>query len=867
MKRDFLLFQHLSWTLVLPLVAVLLLLNQTSAPQRLDAWIYDTLITAWPASVADDVAVVGIDEQSLGYLGRWPWPRSIHAELTRKLDQAGARTIVFDVLFPESAEGDRELADAIRAHGQVVLALHLSTPAPGALISEVLPVSPLAEAAARLGHAHVELDADGLARGLYLYNGLGDRLWPSLGLAAHQLHGGRKRAAAADENSTPAFINVRQNFVAVPLAGQAETIPTWSFVDILTSPPSPGLFAGKTVFVGALAPGFGDILPTPFSGHGSPLSGVEFHANSYSALTTGLVIERASGAIEWWLPSVMIVILALVLPRLRPRRTLILCVAMAVALALLVIVALFLGRVHLPVASALLMPVLAFPLWSAHRLSMTNQFLNRQLDELGKGRQLSLAEPSQRHPRQLLEHLKSLLQARGWWLSEDDEALTSSWLTASDRPDLPIPGDWVHVENQSWIRLTRNDHEYCLGLQLPQGMTREASRRYLQRLGLGDPPQSSDRRLIRENISARIERVRQATRRLHSMQAFIERSFERMPDGIIVADALGIIQFTNGHVEEWFGEPRPSLNGMSLASLLQGHDPQEVPSWYETVAETLTLQLSQAVDLQIRGKDFLIHFASFDLPTSRQSGVIANISDISELRAQQRQHREAIDFISHDVRSPLVSQLALIEQLKRSPGEILPEQLDQLGRLARRSYQLAEEFVQLARAEQLTETRFYECEFLAIVENARDSVSEQAVEKGIHIQLEGNDDIWLNGNAELLERAVINLLTNAVQYSQAGSTITMQVFEAGHQACLTVSDEGSGIAADELPFLFDRYRRQKSSELSRQHGAGLGLSFVDVVVKKHRGEISVESTETVGSAFTLKLPLANPSFEERQDPV
>ncbi|MBO6849931.1 MAG: HAMP domain-containing histidine kinase, partial [Marinobacter sp.] len=241
-----------------------------------------------------------------------------------------------------------------------------------------------------------------------------------------------------------------------------------------------------------------------------------------------------------------------------------------------------------------------------------------------------------------------------------------------------------------------------------------------------------------------------------------------------------------------------------------------------------------------------------------QSGIIANISDISELRAQQRQHREAIDFISHDVRSPLVSQLALIEQLKRNPGHIEPGQLEQLGRLARRSYHLAEEFVQLARAEQLTETRFYECEFLAIVENARDSVSEQAAEKGIHLALQGSEDLWLRGNAELLERAVINLLTNAVQYSPGGSTVNIQVFRAGHQACLTVSDEGTGIAPEELPHLFDRYRRQKSSELSGNHGTGLGLSFVNVVVEKHRGEISVSSELGEGSAFTLKLPVANP---------
>ena len=173
-----------------------------------------------------------------------------------------------------------------------------------------------------------------------------------------------------------------------------------------------------------------------------------------------------------------------------------------------------------------------------------------------------------------------------------------------------------------------------------------------------------------------------------------------MPDGIIVTDQLGMIRFANGHIERWFGEPMPSLIGLSLAKLLSGHDRQITAPWHETVSDTLILRQTRTADLCIHNRDCLIHFAPFLLPGGDQHGIIANISDISELREQQRQHREAIDFISHDVRSPLVSQLALIEQLKRrGPGQIQPEEL---GKLARRSYQLAEEFVQLARAEQLT---------------------------------------------------------------------------------------------------------------------------------------------------------------------
>lgn len=858
MTRDALPLKNTPWTLGLPMLAVFLLLQLTTIPQRIDFWLYDTLTTHYPSKVSNDVALVAIDEYSLAQLGRWPWPRTFHAELIRKLDQAGARVIVFDVLFPEPSPDDTEMAEAMDAHGNVVLPLHLSPPSEGQLMAEQFPTRELLSSAAALGHAHVELDRDGLARGLYLLNGLGSELWPSLGLAAYdQRRNSHPKVVSRDDAPAP-YMNVRQHYVGVPLAGRAGTMPSYSYARVLESPPAPGIFRGKTVFIGATAAGFGDILPTPFSSLSRPMSGVEFHANSYSALVQGTLFHPVPAPLALGLTLLTILVLAISLPRLRPTRTFVLCLALAVTLVACHIVLLFGPRFWLPISSALLMPMIAFPLSSARRLAMTNRFLNRQLDELGRGRQMTLTEPRQRHPTQLLEHFRSLFEPAGWLLAEDDVVIAAKHLSVADRPDLSAPGQWVHNSNQSWIRLVRGPATYDLGLELSNDLSRDATQRYLRRLTLNTRQETQETEQPQENISAQIERIKQATKRMNGMQEFIRRSFEHMPDGIIVTDELGVIQFANGHIEEWFGEPMPSLSGMPLTRLLEGHDPRETAPWHETISETLTLHQSRTVDLGIRGKDFLIHFAPFELPGSQQNGIIANISDISELREQQRQHREAIDFISHDVRSPLVSQLALIEQLKRHPGEILPDQMEQLGRLARRSYQLAEEFVQLARAEQLTETRFYECEFLAIVENARDSVSEQAAEKGIHMVLQGGEDLWLRGNAELLERAVINLLTNAVQYSDSGSTITIQVFLAGHQACLTIADEGSGIAPDELPHLFDRYRRQKSSELSGSRGAGLGLSFVNVVVEKHRGEIRVSSRLGEGSTFTLKLPVADP---------
>ncbi|WP_227662990.1 CHASE2 domain-containing protein [Marinobacter daqiaonensis] len=840
----------------MPLVGILLLLQLTTLPQRLDNWLYDTLITSWPPSAPEDIVLVAIDEKSLAEIGPWPWPRAVHADLIRYLNEAGAETILVDILFAEPAVHDQALASAMSEHGRVVLPLYIAPSSQNDLFREQLPTPTLANAAFAIGHAHVELDADGIARGLYLYNGLGNELWPAMGLVANR--GQPSVVPTAFEGiHAPAYMNVRSQFVRVPLAGRGGTYTSYSYSDLLIDSPRNQWLKGTTVLIGATAAGFGDVLPTPFSGLAQPMPGVEFHANVLAAARDGELIRDISAGWSVGLALLTGLLIVLILPRLRPSRTFIFSGLLFLLILAGSLVSLLAFNLWLPVANALLVPVIAFPLWSARRLSLANRFLNQQIDVLERGNLLHLPALHHRHPRQILDNLRRLLNPEGWLLKEGGAVLQQENLADDPHAAWHNPaGLWSHHDGVSRVVLTRGDTRYQLALKLPPGLAGAAAERYLSRLQLQPPTSGQPVTVERENLSTRINRAQRATQRLNHIQSFIWRSFEHMPDGIIVTDALGLILFANGHVPHWFREPQPSLQGMALATLLQGHDPRS-PGWAETLADTLTQQQSRTVDLHLNGRDFLIHFAPFTLPDSSQNGIIANISDISELREQQRQHREAIDFISHDVRSPLVSQLALIEQLKRRPGEVQAEQLDQLRRLARRSYHLAEEFVQLARAEQLTETRFYDCEFLAIVENARDSVSEQALEKSIKLVLLGKDDLWLRGNAELLERAVINLLTNAVQYSEPGTTVTMQVFRAGHQACLTVTDEGPGIEEFELPTLFDRFRRQKSSELAGKHGVGLGLSFVSVVVEKHKGEISVESRPGEGSAFTLKLPEAS----------
>jgi len=116
--------------------------------------------------------------------------------------------------------------------------------------------------------------------------------------------------------------------------------------------------------------------------------------------------------------------------------------------------------------------------------------------------------------------------------------------------------------------------------------------------------------------------------------------------------------------------------------------------------------------------------------------------------------------------------------------------------------------------------------------------------------------VMIEGDALRLEQVLQNLLQNAVKYSPAGGLVTLQVEQQGQVVCLAVSDQGIGIPQHALQRVFQRFYRASEGVSGGIEGLGIGLYVVKEIVTLHSGTIAVESTEGVGSTFTICLPLA-----------
>ncbi|SDE25575.1 Histidine kinase-, DNA gyrase B-, and HSP90-like ATPase [Paraburkholderia lycopersici] len=243
------------------------------------------------------------------------------------------------------------------------------------------------------------------------------------------------------------------------------------------------------------------------------------------------------------------------------------------------------------------------------------------------------------------------------------------------------------------------------------------------------------------------------------------------------------------------------------------------------------------------------------------SGRIEGLVDVTELHDAERQREHALRLLSHDMRSPQASIVALVEtERERGTLDLKPvrDVMERIERYARRSLTLADDFVQLARAESQVYT-FESTSLAELAIAASDEVWPQAHAKRIQIDttFEGDQMGWINANRSLMMRALVNVLNNAVKYSPPDTRIVCAIAldeATPPRVICSIRDEGDGITHEDQVNLFEPFRRFHASERPEVGGVGLGMAFVKTVVMRHGGDIHVESEPGKGTTLKMSLP-------------
>lgn len=248
--------------------------------------------------------------------------------------------------------------------------------------------------------------------------------------------------------------------------------------------------------------------------------------------------------------------------------------------------------------------------------------------------------------------------------------------------------------------------------------------------------------------------------------------------------------------------------------------------------------------------------ARLSLPaTNDEVGRLAATFDtmLERLDASFQRERQFTADASHELRTPLAAMqaiLGVIREQRRTP-EDYEHALDDLAEETNRLRALADDLLHLAHGEAYLTVARETMDLTTLLQDVTDSLAPLAEAKGLSIRCETLHPLIVDGDRDGLIRLFVNLLDNAIKYTECGG-ITVRALIGTDSADVIIADTGIGIAADQLPHVFDRFYRVETARTT--HGAGLGLAIAQDIAHAHGSTIAVQSRVGAGTTFTVRLP-------------
>ncbi len=703
---------------------------------RWDNLLYDAQLSLWTRTVSDKIIIVAIDDESLHNLGRWPWSRSIHARLIDKLELESPRAIGLDIIFSEPDAGDPQadalLARAMRASGKIVLPVFMSQKSKNSFPIETLPLPELARNAAAFGHVHMDIGADGIARRVYLKEGIGEPYWKHFSLAllgitddAAELERKVKTPERKEQYSSMQWY--REYPFLIPFAGPPGHFQQIGYSQVMDGQYSKGLFRDKIVLIGTTAQGLSDALPTPLSGDSGRMPGVEIIANIIDSILNDLRIIELETTWLILLTTMLVALPMLIYPYVNPASTLPVLFGIVAATLSLVAALLWLFHMWIPVSTILLFQVISYPLWSWRRLVLAMRHINVELNRLSV-KQKALSMRGDRNLTDEISFIKLFVPITGWVLQDENGLNLISEGPAPAGITKPLaPEGWNVDDSQYWAPVRYNNQPCRLGLNIKTDtVISEEEMRLLNNLINSpwetEPDQSA---YVEDVVQSKIKQVQALGGEYEELRRIIDDSLSGMADGLLICSSRGQVMLSN-HRAGWYlyDDDDAKINGESLIHVVEHIRLEGGASWTSLLQQVLFRQERVLAHARHEsGRELMIEISPLRIIGDVFDGFVVNFSDISLLKASERKRNEALNFLSHDLRAPLSSIVALIELAKNKASiDEIRSMLDDMENNTHKTLHLAEQFLQLSRANTSENIKFYDIDFNSVVLNAIDQI-------------------------------------------------------------------------------------------------------------------------------------------------
>lgn len=331
-----------------------------------------------------------------------------------------------------------------------------------------------------------------------------------------------------------------------------------------------------------------------------------------------------------------------------------------------------------------------------------------------------------------------------------------------------------------------------------------------------------------------------------------------MAEGVLAVDSQERIISMNRASGRLLGLEQGQVQGRRLQEVVRNADLSRFVSRalanHETIDADIVLLGDRERVMQAQGS------ALHDVD-GRAIGAVIVLNDVTDFRKLEMIRRDFVANVSHELKTPVTSIKGFVETLldgaKDDPVDserflrIVAKQADRL-------HAIIEDLLALSKIEQSEDSEELQVELAPLrplLESAVTTCAAVASDKEIEVVLDCSPELAGRVNGLLLEQAIVNLLDNAIKYSEPRRSVRLSATSHEAELVISVADQGPGIAEEHLPRIFERFYRVDRARSRKLGGTGLGLAIVKHIAQAHHGRVTVTSTVGAGTTFTIHLPL------------
>jgi two-component system phosphate regulon sensor histidine kinase PhoR len=331
-----------------------------------------------------------------------------------------------------------------------------------------------------------------------------------------------------------------------------------------------------------------------------------------------------------------------------------------------------------------------------------------------------------------------------------------------------------------------------------------------------------------------------------------------MDNAVILLDRFGRVTSANKMAREIFSI-QPKMFGQHNIQIIGNSQLSQA------VQDTITAGQSRLIDLKTSMQNGKRVFQVFLAPITIEketTGILSVFHDITALQEIQERQAAFVANASHELSTPLTAIKGFAETLldgaldDRELGKkfitIIQDEAERMHRLIKDLLQMAK----LNSQEYQKQVVMVPTPLTLLLETVASELAPALNQKQHALKVQEESSITVLANPDWLKQVLVNLLDNAIKYTPANGSISLTTWQQDNFAYIRVKDTGIGIAAKDLPLIFDRFYRVDRARTRQAGGTGLGLAIVKFIVEMHGGTIEAASDINAGTTFTFTIPLA-----------